>query len=254
MHTAAAAAERYGPARVQGHRGRCFRAERGHRQLGSAYVPADRVSARGYASFAEATVITVPAEAVASRPTVISVRGAGAAFGHELELEPERQRGGHVRSPRQRATRPGELAIDGGTQSRCYTAAQASGSRVPSIAARATSVRRRLLLRGVGPQPGERLGQIDVGALADHAFGLLDHHPAGQGAGELLVQALGLGAGAMLHDAEGGKVSKGPGDDDVRLVHRCPRDAEQVQGTDGDVTQPQRQGGRRREAGLEGGG
>ena len=68
------------------------RAERGHRRLGSAYVPADRVSARAYASFAEATVITVPAEAVASRPTVISVRGedaAGAAFGHTLiELEP----------------------------------------------------------------------------------------------------------------------------------------------------------------------
>jgi transcriptional regulator of nitric oxide reductase len=41
-----------------------FRAERGHRQLGSAYVPADRVSARAYASVAEATVITVPAEAV----------------------------------------------------------------------------------------------------------------------------------------------------------------------------------------------
>ena len=39
----------------------------GHRQFGSAYVPADRVSARAYASFAEATVITVPAEAVASR-------------------------------------------------------------------------------------------------------------------------------------------------------------------------------------------
>ena len=95
--------------------------------------------------------VTVPAEAVASRPTVISVRGedaAGAAFGHTLvELEPARQRGGHARSPRQRATRPGELAIDGGTQSRCYTAAQARGSRVPSMAARATSVRRRLLLR-----------------------------------------------------------------------------------------------------------
>jgi Fe-S cluster assembly protein SufD len=50
-------------------RGRCFRAERGHRRLGSAYLPADRVSARAYASFAEATVITVPAEAVASGAT-----------------------------------------------------------------------------------------------------------------------------------------------------------------------------------------
>jgi hypothetical protein len=58
----------------------------------------------------------------------------------------------------------------------------------------------------------------------------------------------------MLHDAEGGEVGEGPGDDDVRLLHRGLRDAEQVQGTDGDVTQPQRQGGRRLEAGLEGSG
>ena len=59
--------------------------ERGDRRLGSSYVPADRVSARAFASVREATIVTVPAEAVASRPTVISVRGeeaAGAAFGH----------------------------------------------------------------------------------------------------------------------------------------------------------------------------
>src|SRR5436190_1725913 len=111
----------------------------------------------------------------------------------------------------------------------------------------------QVVVAGVGPQPGEGLGQIDAGAFGDHAFGLLDHHPAGQGAGELLVQALGLGAGAMLHDGQGGKVSEGPGDDDVRLGHRCPGDAEQVQGADGHITQPQRQGGRRGEAGLEGG-
>ena len=66
------------------------------------------------------------------------------------------------------------------------------------MAARATSVRRRLLVAGVGPQPGEGLGQVDAGALGDHALGLLDHDAAGQGTGELLVQALGLGAGAML--------------------------------------------------------
>jgi Fe-S cluster assembly protein SufD len=66
--------------------------ERGDRRLGSAYVPADRVSARAFASFTEATVVTVPRGVVASRPTVISVRGddpAGAAFGHVVvELEP----------------------------------------------------------------------------------------------------------------------------------------------------------------------
>jgi Fe-S cluster assembly protein SufD len=66
--------------------------ERGDRRLGSAYVPADRVSARAFASFAEATVVTVPRGVVASRPTVVSVHGddpAGAAFGHVvIELEP----------------------------------------------------------------------------------------------------------------------------------------------------------------------
>ena len=40
-------------------------------------------------------------------------------------------------------------------------------------------------------QPGESLGKVYARALCDHAFGLLDHHAAGQGGGELLVQALG---------------------------------------------------------------
>jgi len=66
--------------------------ERGDRRLGTAYVPADRVSARAFASFAEATVVTVPRGVVASRPTVVSVRGddpAGAAFGHVVvQVEP----------------------------------------------------------------------------------------------------------------------------------------------------------------------
>ena len=59
--------------------------ERNDPRIGRTFVPADRVSARALASVREATIVTVPAEAVASRPTVISVRGdeaAGAAFGH----------------------------------------------------------------------------------------------------------------------------------------------------------------------------
>jgi Fe-S cluster assembly protein SufD len=59
--------------------------ERGDPRLGTTYVPADRVSAQAWASFAEATVVTVPAELEAATPTWISVRGedsAGAAFGH----------------------------------------------------------------------------------------------------------------------------------------------------------------------------
>jgi Fe-S cluster assembly protein SufD len=61
--------------------------EHGDSRLGTAYVPADRVSARAFASFAEATVVSVPAETQSDVPTHISVRGEsadGAAFGHTL--------------------------------------------------------------------------------------------------------------------------------------------------------------------------
>jgi Fe-S cluster assembly protein SufD len=70
-----------------------FSAERGGYVLGRSFIPADRVSARAWASFGEATVITVPAEAQASRPTVVTVTGrgvsGGAAYGHVLvQAEP----------------------------------------------------------------------------------------------------------------------------------------------------------------------
>jgi Fe-S cluster assembly protein SufD len=61
--------------------------EHGDPGLGVAYVPADRVSARAFASFREATVISVPAATEATQPTWISVRGEGAegaAFGHTV--------------------------------------------------------------------------------------------------------------------------------------------------------------------------
>jgi Fe-S cluster assembly protein SufD len=51
----------------------------------NAFEPSDRVSATAFASFEEATIVTVPAGADAVTPTVISVRGddiSGAAFGH----------------------------------------------------------------------------------------------------------------------------------------------------------------------------
>ncbi|MBO0824539.1 MAG: SufD family Fe-S cluster assembly protein, partial [Actinobacteria bacterium] len=61
--------------------------KQGDPSLGTAYVPADRVSARAFASFAEATVVTVPAGTESTEPTWIAVRGEGAdgaAFGHTL--------------------------------------------------------------------------------------------------------------------------------------------------------------------------
>jgi len=63
------------------------KSEHGDARLGSAYVPADRVSARAFASFAEATVVTVAAGAESADPVWISVRGDGAdgaALGHTL--------------------------------------------------------------------------------------------------------------------------------------------------------------------------
>jgi len=60
--------------------------------VGVAYVPADRVSARAFAHFGEATVVTVPAGTESTEPTHIAVRGEsaeGAAFGHTvINVEP----------------------------------------------------------------------------------------------------------------------------------------------------------------------
>jgi len=69
-----------------------FSAKRAGGQLARTFIPADRVSARAYAAFDEATVVTVPAQAEASRPTIVTVTGQGtdgAGFGHLLlQAEP----------------------------------------------------------------------------------------------------------------------------------------------------------------------
>jgi Fe-S cluster assembly protein SufD len=61
--------------------------EHGDPKIGAAYVPADRVSARAYASFREAAMVSVPAGTESDTPTHIAVRGEsaeGAAFGHTV--------------------------------------------------------------------------------------------------------------------------------------------------------------------------
>jgi Fe-S cluster assembly protein SufD len=63
------------------------RAQRDDPRIGAAFEPADRVSARAFASFEEAVVVTVPPELDSTTPTIITVRGddsSGAAFGHTL--------------------------------------------------------------------------------------------------------------------------------------------------------------------------
>ncbi len=63
------------------------RAERGDPRLGIAYVPSDRVSARAFNGFDEATILSVPSGAQIAEPSWISVRGEsaeGAAFGHTV--------------------------------------------------------------------------------------------------------------------------------------------------------------------------
>ena len=58
---------------------------RGDSRLGRAGEPADRVAARAWNAFEKATILTVPKETVASRPTTVSFRGeGGTAFGHLL--------------------------------------------------------------------------------------------------------------------------------------------------------------------------
>jgi len=66
--------------------------EHGDPRLGTAYVPADRVSARAFSSFREATLISVPADFESATPTHVAVRGEspdGAAFGHTvIDVQP----------------------------------------------------------------------------------------------------------------------------------------------------------------------
>ena len=60
-------------------------AQHGDRRIGIAYVPADRVSARAFAAFGEATIVSVPADYSSARPILISIRGddpSTAAAGH----------------------------------------------------------------------------------------------------------------------------------------------------------------------------
>lgn len=53
-------------------------AERADARIGTALVPSDRVSARAFAGFREATIVAVPPGVVAGQPTVISVVGESA--------------------------------------------------------------------------------------------------------------------------------------------------------------------------------
>ncbi|MFI5100791.1 MAG: Fe-S cluster assembly protein SufD, partial [Actinomycetes bacterium] len=52
--------------------------ERNDPRLGTTGTPVDRVAAQAWQAFERATVVTVPAGVVASRPTVVSRRGDGA--------------------------------------------------------------------------------------------------------------------------------------------------------------------------------
>ena len=54
-------------------------------RLGAAGVPSDRIAAQAYSSFTKATVVTVPKETKASKPSVLRIHGPGegqVAYGH----------------------------------------------------------------------------------------------------------------------------------------------------------------------------
>jgi Fe-S cluster assembly protein SufD len=59
--------------------------DRDDSRLGQAGVPSDRIAAQAYSSFTKATVVTVPKETKASKPSVLRVHGPGegkVAYGH----------------------------------------------------------------------------------------------------------------------------------------------------------------------------
>ncbi|MEW2504430.1 Fe-S cluster assembly protein SufD [Amycolatopsis sp. CA-161197] len=54
-------------------------------RLGEAGVPSDRIAAQAYSSFTQATVVTVPKETAASKPSTLRIHGPGegkVAYGH----------------------------------------------------------------------------------------------------------------------------------------------------------------------------
>ena len=54
-------------------------------RLGAAGVPSDRIAAQAYSSFKQATIVTVPKETKASKPSVLRIHGPGegqVAYGH----------------------------------------------------------------------------------------------------------------------------------------------------------------------------
>ncbi len=70
--------------------------EHGDPRYGTAYVPADRVSARAFASFDAGLIVTVPAGTESFEPTYVQISGEGAdgaAFGHTLIEVGENARG-----------------------------------------------------------------------------------------------------------------------------------------------------------------
>ncbi len=61
------------------------RSQHGDPRIGTALVPSDRVSARAFAAFAEATIVTVPQDVSTSRPVTVAIHGddpAATAAGH----------------------------------------------------------------------------------------------------------------------------------------------------------------------------
>ncbi|MGW4488798.1 Fe-S cluster assembly protein SufD [Amycolatopsis sp. NPDC004368] len=61
-------------------------------RLGEAGVPSDRIAAQAYSSFSKATVVTVPKETEASKPSTLRIHGPGegeVAYGHlQVRVEP----------------------------------------------------------------------------------------------------------------------------------------------------------------------
>src|SRR6266540_6091688 len=95
---------------------------------------------------------------------------------------------------------------------------------------------------GEVPQHLERLVDAQAGLLRQYALRLLQRDPAVQRHLQLLSEQPRLTHRPFLQEADGGHVGQRLADDQIRLVQRLRRGSEQVQGSDGLVPQPQRQG------------
>ncbi len=73
---------------------------------------------------------------------------------------------------------------------------------------RATSLSRILFRLGVGPEPGEDVGEVQAGAFGQQAYGLFDDDPSVEGGLQLLGEDFAAAQRALGQDPHGRDVAR----------------------------------------------